>query len=283
MVSYGVTADEVRFEIGVSSSDINDTDMNRIIEDSEAETDQLLKSTFKPKLATENLTSIDGSNVLILRNTPVNRLVSVFVGTDNDISIPFVKLYNESGRTILTADAQKTTFDDTKDLNNFVKYYYSNLEESTTETTTSAAITSSPTTAIDITVGTTVGFATDDYIKLESVGGTGTNMEVTTITGTDPSTSKLQAKVSWNHNSGTRVVKMQIHRMAQDLTRVLAGIRAAHHMIGATYTFATSYSFPEHTVTKGVPYPHFERVANDLVKRRDFILSKFRPQFAVGV
>lgn len=283
MGNYGVTAANVRLMIGIGSSDISDTNMDTIITDSEAEVDQLLKTKFIPTLAVEQITNTDGSNVAMLRHTPVNRIEQVMVGTDAGVNPCFTRLYPDSGKLVLTDSGEKTEFDDTEDRNNYVKYYYSKLEDTTTDTTTTSATSCSAGTATAFDVGTTVGFVVGDYVKIESVGGTDTNIEITTLTGTDTTNNQLSAKLSWNHESGSVVTKMQTPNIAKELVRVTGAIRCCMYMIGATYTFATSYSIPELSATKGVPYPHFQKDLDALVERRNYLLQRYRPQPAISV
>lgn len=132
--------------------------------------------------------------------------------------------------------------------------------------------------AASISVSSISGLGTGTYIKLEDP--ITQSSETTKIIGV--SSGSVSADLSWSHLSGSRLVKMQIPQLVKNLVKVTAAIMASRYMIGSTYTFATSYSYPEHTVTKGVPYPHFEKVYNSLVKQREALLKILRPQTSVG-
>lgn len=277
IISYGVTGTGVRLVVGIGTGDINDADMNTIISNAEYEVDRLLNTTFIPKRIIERYETPNSPSFVMLRKTPVTRVVNIQVGgtagtwVDPDHTI----IDNNTGKLILTSNAAKTQFDDDDEDANIVDYYYGKMEESSTETTLSAA--SGTGSGVIVTVGTTTGISANDYVKIE--GPTEALPETTKVLSIGVGT--MAADISYVHQSGSRVVKMQVPEIAKEMTRIIAGIMAALHMVGSTYTFATSYSFPEHSVTKGVPYPHFERVLTELTKKRDYILARFRPQTAV--
>lgn len=276
--SYGITGTAVRLEVGIGTGDISDANMNVIIDQAERETDRLLNCTFTPKRITERHITPNKPSFVMLRKTPVTRVVNIQMGgTGGSVVNPEDTVLDpETGKLLLRNTAAKTQFDDDEEDGNVINYYYAKMEEDTgIETSLSAA----PGTGSDVvlTVGTGTGIALNDYVKV--VGHTGISPEITKVTSVGDGT--FSADLSLAHENGSRIVRMQTHSMAQELTRILAGIMCAINMIGATYTFATSYSFPEHTITKGVPYPHFEKVLGTLVKKRDYILKRMRPQSAI--
>jgi hypothetical protein len=56
---------------------------------------------------------------------------------------------------------------------------------------------------------------------------------------------------------------------------------AGLNVVGLSYNYATSYSFPEHSVTKGSRLAHLEKVIAQHTQRRDELLKAFRPQTAI--
>lgn len=276
MSRYSITAAEIRRIIGVSSTDISDADMNSIVNDAEYEVERILHTTFVPKKRVDIITNTDGSNVAMLRKTPILQLVSIQVGgeTGTSVSPRYVDVYPESGKIVLSDSAEKTEFDDTKDNMNAIEYYFGKMEETDTDTYTTEYLYPNISSGTTFSVGTTTNIDTDNYIKIVGTGG---HEEVTKVTGTSMANVTLTAKVSKRYGTGTRVVKMETPRMVTELIRTIAGIMAAIHMVGSTYTFATSYSIPEHSVTKGVPYPHFEKVLNRLTEKQNNLLKYLRP------
>jgi len=276
-MSYGVTADEVRLEVGIGTGDISDDDMATIISQAETETDRLLHTTFIPKRIIERKFPEGEPNRIMLRKTPVTRVLNIQIGGTAGTWVDTSKTILDpiTGKLTLTANAEKTYFNSVEDKGNIIDYEYGKLEETDTETETTAYVGTGD--GITISVGSSTSLSAGDYVKI--VSGTEANPEITKILSVG--TGTFSANVSWTHPSGSRVIKMQVPEDAKMLTRILAGIMSALHMIGHTYTFATSYSIPEKSVTKGVPYPHFEKVLNTLVSKRDYILKKFRPQSSI--
>lgn len=74
-------------------------------------------------------------------------------------------------------------------------------------------------------------------------------------------------------------------QLVRDICSVSAAIILATYMIGGTYTFVTSYSVPDMSVNKGVPYPHFNTAIAKLEAKRTWLLKNIlnkitRPMFA---
>jgi len=276
-MAYGVTASDVRLVVGIGSSDVSDANMSIIITNAEYEVDRLLNTTSTPKRVIERYVTPNSPSFLMLRRTPVTRVANIMVGGTGGTWVDPSKtiLRPVTGQLLLTNSAQKTLFDDDDIKGNIIDYYYGNLEESTTETTLSA--TTGTGAATVITVASSSGLSADDYVKLESYidESEETTKVISVGTGT------FTADLSWDHFSGGRVIKMQVPNMVKEMTRIISGIMTCLNMIGSTYTFATSYSIPEMSVTKGVPYPHFDRLLASLVKKRDYILMRLRPQSVV--
>jgi hypothetical protein len=51
-------------------------------------------------------------------------------------------------------------------------------------------------------------------------------------------------------------------------------IYAVNISCAGSYTFATGYTFPEYSVQKGVPYPHFQKAVDENIKLRDVLKNK---------
>lgn len=276
-MSYGVTGTGVRLIVGIGTSDISNADMVTLVSNAESEIDRLLNTTFTPKRIAERHETPNSPSYVMLRRIPVTRVVNVQVGGTGGswVDPNHTIIDNDTGKLLLTTAAAKSQFDDSSQDANIVDYYYGQMEDSTSETTLSAA--SGTGTSVTITVGSTVGIAANDYIRL--VGSTDGNSETTKVVSVG--NGSMMADMSWVHQTSSRVIKQQVPEDVKRLVEVTAGIMAARHMMGATYTFATSYSFPEYTVAKGVPYPHFEKVYDSLIKQREFLLNRLRPKSSV--
>lgn len=277
-MAYGVAAADVRLVVGIKTTDVSDTDMATIIANAEYEVDRLLNTTCIPRRVIEKHLAPRSESFVMLRNTPVTRVSKIQAGGTAGQSIDpnNTKLESLTGKLFLMNAAEKANFDDDSEEGNLIEYYYAKMEEEQgTETTLSVA--SGTGDGTEITIGTTGSFTEDDYVKLEGIDG---NSEITKILAIG--TGTVSADISWVHQKGSRVVRVVVPFAVKELVRVIAGIMTALHMVGKTYTFATSYSIPEHAVTKGVPYPHFQKVLDQLVAKRDYLLKRLRPQTAVG-
>ena len=274
MVASGVTPADVRLLVGIKSTDVSDADMNSIITNAEFEVERILNTTYTPRRILERYITPTSPSFVMLHRTPVTKVVSITAGGTDGTAIDPAKtiLYQDTGRLQLTNDAEKTQFDDDVVQGNLIDYYYAKLEDSRTETTVSA--TTGTGSDITISVGSTGSLSHGDYVKF--VGYLNESPETTEIT--DIGTGTFRCDLSWNHFTGSRVIKQQVPDMVKELIKCIGGIMTALHMVGSTYTFATSYSIPEMSVTKGVPYPHFEKVVNTLTTRRDYLLERLRPE-----
>ncbi len=276
---FGITEAAVRLKLGIESSDISDANVLTFIEEAEYEAEQVLKTKFTPTRAIERYEMPNPKESIVLRHTPVARIANILVGgtAGKYVDMDDVLLRLKTGKLQLKSGAEVPEFDSNVEKVNVIDYYYARMEETSTETSTSAATGTG--TSVSFSVGTDVGYAVADNVLISGIDG---KEEITTLTGTGNGASTLTGPLMYNHISGSRVVKMQIPRLANELTQILAAIRCALNMIGATYTFATSYSVPEHSVTKGVPYPHFVRALDGLIERRDWIIGRYRPTWAIG-
>lgn len=279
--NYGITADDVRLLCGIGTVDISDTNVETFIVDAEAEADRLLNSAGAPKRKMETLIpSLSGGHdtpQMILHNLPVLTINKIRIGgtVGTEVDPSNTVLLNESGLVFLTSSASATAFQSGIEEKAMIDYTAGMMDESTTETTLSAKVGTGSSKSMSVASGNS--FSIGDYVKIE---GTDNNYEIVCLTGTTATT--LTASIKWEHETGSRVVKMQTPQSSKRLTKVLAGLMCAINMIGSTYTFATSYSFPEHSVNKGVPYPHFEKVINRLTQMRDELLEKvYRPKICI--
>ena len=276
MGTFGIGNDEVRNKVGLTSSDVSNTITAQFISEAEFETEQLLKTKFTPKQEIELLDTPNSPEYVILNRTPVTRITNIQIGgtSGTHVDPSDTVLDNVSGKLLLKKTAGKTKFSEDEQERNTIEYYYAKMIETGTETKVSAETGTGDGTSFSVL--SDVGFGSGDYIQIAGISG---QKEITKCVGTSAST--LIADLSWSHSANARVTLMTVPYMAKELARVLAAMRCAMYMVGSTYTFATSYSFPEHTVTKGVPYPHFEKLLNTLAKERDRIIEEYRPQFVV--
>lgn len=277
-MSYGVTADEVRLTVGIGTGDISDTDMASLITRAEHETDRILNTAFQPRRVVERHDLGLTQPFVMLRRTPVTRVVSIQVGGTGGTSVDPSHAYLDagSGKLALKGTAETTSFSTSED-GNVIDYYYARMDEDQTNETTLSAATGTGT-GVVVSVGSSGIVSANDYVKFE--GGRSGAFEVTKVLSVGNGT--FSADLSVTHAAYDRVVKMQVPEIAKEMCRTVAGIMSALNMVGSTYNFATSYSLPEYTISKGEPYPQLNRVLEGLTRKRDDLMQNaIRPQTSV--
>jgi hypothetical protein len=269
MIEY-CTKEDILQKIGVTEIEIDSNHLKSILEEAQKEVDRLLKTTCNPKTKIE---IFDGNNknIMYLRRLPLMSVKKLRI-SDEDISIEEIR-FNEHGAVKLLNSAGKNYFISALSPNISIQYVYGWLEEE--EERIIAESVESGTTQIEL-----------DDVKLLSVGdwvliaGMDGYQEWTKIDAIDKDLKKITCDIVYPHEANSLVYKGAVPQIVRKLTGVIGGIMGSLYMIGSTYTFATSYSIPDHSVTKGVPYPHFSKNLDDLTKERDFLLKQI-PEFPV--
>lgn len=260
------TSDSVYDKVGVTSTEITSAEMTRILSEADAEVDRLINTTCTPQTRFE-IQDGNGENSTVVEKKPLLSLKALEI---NDTTISLTKLrFYPSGFIKLLTTAEKAYFYTSTDLRNVrLKYLWGWMEESTTtDAVTTTAVTAGATATVTVVTG--ASFTVGDYIKIIGFDGWEEVTRVDAINSND-----LTCNCIYAHEVGSQVVKLQVPVVIQKLASVIATIMGALHMVGSTYTFATSYSVPDHSVTKGVPYPHFQKVLDEAIKERDFLLQQ---------
>jgi len=282
--TYYCTEDDVRREIGLDSSDVSDVDILEFIKMSEDEVDTITHTTFLKVQSDGTATSATTATIADTNqswtanewNSDANKvggyMVYVYSGTGNGQA----RVITDSTTSSLTISPDWETTPSTDSLYRIFKNTY---EDET------------------FTGDGTQTYFTKEYPLL--------NLYSITIDSTDVTPSNIYQTNQWGKlhlGSSSEVTYWKdtypllcnikyfygvypVPLLVRDLTAVLAAIRCASYMIGGTYTFATSYSIPDLSVTKGVPYPHFNTALEKLTKRRDWLVDQIinritRPMFA---
>lgn len=267
MVNY-CTNEEILDKVGVTTSEINTNTLNRIAKEATAEVDRIIKTTCNPKINIEIINGNDKSQVY-LRKLPVLTIKNVKVG-DINIDLEDVR-FNKSGNVTLLNTADKNYFNSSTSPNVAIKYFYGWLEEGDYETIQDDVVSGDD---IVIELGNVENLYTNNWVRIVGLDGF---EEWTKIKSVDKVNKTITCDIVYYHEAESIVVKGEIPDIIVKLASVIGGIMGALNMIGSTYTFATSYSVPDHSVTKGVPYPHFAKVLDDLTKQRDEILKNLIP------
>ena len=271
MADY-VTVASVRRTVGIGTAQINDTDVGAIIDECEPQVERFFNTSFIPK---ERVDILDGNGTIRIF-VDKNPLLAVReLKIDGDTEDPAnLHIYKQSGKIELdtNADLTNSTFKN-KSRAIVVKYIYGFLEESSTSTTTSAASTAG--TSVALSVASITDFSDEDWIEIYGMDG---NMEVAQINAT-PSGSTIQVdKLVLTHESGSKVVKLQVSEIIKKLMNIACAIAMVARIVGESYTDIVGYTMAEFSVQKGEPYTQWRETATQLIKERDRLIGNIKAQ-----
>lgn len=276
-LTYYVTPDEVRRLIGLAATDVSDADVVELIILAQSEVDKLTNTTYL--VAQDSGTATDGATTTITDSAGAwtadewnadddlvgGYMVHIYAGTNSGECRTIV----DNTETILTVSpAFSAAIDNTSKYRIFPNTYRSNtFDGNGTENyfvrrkpiLEMQSITIDET---DVTLGTTYSYI---YKKTGKIT-LGNNAEEKVWKDVYP--QQCNVKFHWGVYPLPIIIKK--------LTAIIAAITTAEYMVGNTYTFATSYSIPELSVTKGVPYPHFEKLINQLTKQSEKMIANIK-------
>jgi len=258
-MSY-VTAAEVRQVCGAPTALISDADIEALIANVESSTEGLMNTKFTP---TQKIEITNGNNLDYIF-TLYNPLLSVRELKTNSTAITpeYLKLHKGSGQIVLGTGSEAGVF---VYGNNTVaiKYLYGLQEYSSTTTTLSTATTTGS--AVEMAVASSTGIVAEDWVEIIGMDG---YCEVAQVSSVDTGVITVD-KLVYDHEADSVITLLQIPKKLKYFIMFEAGIAVALNAIGSTYTFNTNYGLGELSVTKGVPYPHFNTQYEKLIKSRD--------------
>lgn len=268
-----VTFQEVRNATGLGTDVISDTQIQEGIKLVEGDTERFLNCSLTPKLRIDMLSG-KGNNVIRLSKNPLLKLSSLKIdGTA--ITVSEVYWNREAGILKLKTGAETGVFT-VKTQSVIAKYYHGYLELSGTQTTTSAAETAGG--SVVVAVADASEFFAGDHIEIYGTDGNREFATISSVSGNNITVDNLVL----SHESGSIFEKLEVPKTVKRFILHEAAIYTLLRGIGASYTFATSYSAPEYTITKGVPYPHFEKAFNENIKLRDRYMDQLVPRISIG-
>jgi len=273
-----ITVASVRRTCGIGSDQINDTDVENTITEVEKQVPRFFNTVFTP---TERIDILDGNGTERIFTTkgPLLKLKALKIhGTSVTID-GNVLVYKESGKIVLdnsNGTPEKTVFSDYKN-GVVIKYIYGWVEEEGTETETTAdALVGS---SVEINVSDESGFSADDWVEIYGMDG---NREVAKVTNT--STGKITVDLlSYSHESGSKIVKLQTPVLFTKLMNIIAGIALVARIVGQSYSDITGYTLAEMSVQKGEPYTQWRETATQLIRERDMLMQTIKPRPSITI
>ena len=261
-----VTIASVRRTCGIGSTEISDDDVEDTITEVEKEVSRFFNTAFVPTERIDILNG-DGTNRLLLDKNPLLSIRELKIeGTTEDPAN--LEIYKESGYIFLGEDADTSKFSNKRN-STVVKYIHGLVEESSTSSTTSAAEEAG--TDVSIALADITDFADEDWIEIYGMDG---KREVAQINATPAGGAIVVDKLVLAHESGSKVVKLEISENFKKLMNIITSIALVARIVGESYKDTVGYNLGELRVQKGEPYTQWRETALQLVRERDLMMSK---------
>jgi len=270
------TVDEVRRISGVTTIDLaSDDDVTASIVEAESEVEKYLNVTYTPRERIDVLGGNDTIRILVDKN-PLMALRALKIDGTTITIDGNLFISKESGRIELNSDGspEETRFKKKKKII-IIKYIYGWMEESVTSTATTAIASAGST--IALTVSDEKGFSVNDWIEIYGMDGNREAAKVTAIAATTITVDVL----SFAHESGSTVVKLQVNDAIKKLMRIIAGIALVARVVGESFDDITGYTIGEFQVQKGEPFTQWRETALQLQKEAREILARIKPRPAI--
>lgn len=260
-----IDSDSVRRTCGIDESAIDNTDVDAIITEVEAQIPRYFNTVFAP---TERIDILDGdgTNRLLLDKNPILSVRELKIdGNSEDVAN--LEIDKDSGYIFLGSDASISKFTEGR-RKVAVKYLHATIDRSTTTTTTSDDEVAG--TSVEVAVTDESSFSANDWIEIYGMDG---NCEVAQIESTDTGKIVLD-KLVQTHESGSTIVLLQINETFKKLMNLVASIAMVARVVGQSYDESTGYSLGELSVQKGEPYTQWRETANQMIRERDEIMKR---------
>lgn len=253
---------EVREVPGVGSDITPDAVITSLIDEVEKKTYSYFNIFSTPTKVIEILNGNNKNQIRI--NKPYIWKLLEFKTGDTTIDVEDCNINPMSG--IITIDSTQNPYLLYNYKNNVkIKYLSAFMEKTSTITESSAAVEVG--TSVDIAVDDETGFSSNDWVLIQGMDG---NIEAAKITATGTDEITVDQLVQ-DHESGSVITKLSTHELLRQFVLFESAVCVSINAVGGSYNFATGYTFPEYSVQKGVPYMHFVKAIDDLIKQRDIV------------
>lgn len=260
-----VTVASVRRTCGVSSAQVNDTDVESTITEVEGQIPRYFNTFYVP---TERIDILDGdgTNRLLLDKNPLLSVRELRIdGTTEDPAN--LEIYKESGYIFLGQTADSSIFTNKRNSIS-VKYLYGTVDNLGTKTTSDDAEVAGTSVSVDVADGSI--FAEDDWVEIYGMDG---NREAAQITGISTNTLTIDQLI-FAHEAGSTVEKLEINETFVKLMNIVSGIALIARVVGESASDTVGYDLGELRVQKGEPYTQWRETANQLIAERNDIMAR---------
>lgn len=273
-----VTASENRSISGAPVNLLDDSAINSIITLVQAKTETLFGIKLTPTKKIEILEGEFKRRILVDEYFPLTAYKVINGETEMDLGNVFVKeeegFFEFYGDTI--SGGYGFPFSTTRfsgyDLDVKLKYLYGAMERDTTVSTDTTAVASSGT-SVEIEVLNSDDFTVGEWAYIEDINRA---KEVFKITNKEDSTHITAERLVNDYQTDAIVTRAKTYEIFKQFVLYESAIAVAVNAVGATYTIATGYTYPEYSVQKGVPWTHWQNNYQDNVKQRDALMPRIK-------
>jgi hypothetical protein len=267
MGTYITYSDVVR-TCGISTNLMTSTDMELTINDVEKYTERWLNCKFAPTVEVDILDG-KGTSVIILGHNPLLSVRSLT--SDGDTILPTeIFWYKDSGKIEISSVSSTAIFSSVQQ-SNIIKYIHGFVEYSSTGTTSTVATIAG--TSIAISVSSTSGFTTGDWVEIYGTDGFREAAQITVGTGI------LTAdQLVLTHASGSFIKKLEMPKAIKRFLELEASISCLMKIIGSTYSFKSNYSLGELGITKTGPFQHYSATLQNIILERNRLIGELDKQ-----
>lgn len=261
-MSLNINVSEVRTTIGVKDDIVSDTTITEAINIVEENIKQTFNINLEPKKEITLLTANSNDSIYIPKKRTL-KLLNLSIGT-KEIDLKTVYLDFMSGKLSFKKSAQYRYFSTSNTERIKIKYlnaFYNKNMENITETTSNVLSGDN----VSINVESETGFSENEYVLIESLDG---SLEVAQITSISSNTLIVDKLIN-DFETGSLITKMELDKVLKQFALFEISIYISINAVGGSYSFNTGYSKGDLSIQKGVPYPHFEKTVNSLIKQRD--------------
>jgi len=279
-----VTTKEVRKIIGADEDLISDDNIDFMIKNTRKSFENLLNTDFVPteKIEIQKMGFYEDKIHLRLRHTPVLNIYKIKLGDrdldnyDVDYNSGVVRFFDIPHRGYYT----DPYFWNLRSSNFKINYLCGYIEKDEAE---KSFLTEDiePGDEVTVKVDNVENVNTDEWVWLIGMDG---NEEVCQVKSRSKSDNEFVLKrVTQPHEEGTLIYRVRVSEAIKSLILYEVALRIAIYATGGTYTFNTTYSLGEMSVSKGVPYTHWAKVFEQSKSLKEEILREVvRPRFYVA-
>ena len=265
------TVEDIRRTCGIQSTEIEDDDVSRLIQEATAQVESFIGCYIYPKTkieSTEANLGID-SEILILSKYPVLSILSCSIdGTS--VTPKYIKIY-PGGKLVLTNDAEETTWDDDEPQNNIIKYRCGFLEDDNIETTTTADVTAGSSTSMSVSNSSEL--RANDWIRIFGTDGYSETVKISSVT--DGTT--IVVDLAYPHESGSTIARQIVPFRIKRLVEITTSLMMVARIVGESYKDIVGYGLEGFNVQKGEPYTQWRETQRQLNEERKMLTKHLRP------